>query len=78
MADLVHQGPHEQKAPATRPQQVFRQQWIGDAGRVEAGALVRNADDEVFAVARQLNLDYPVRIPAIAVNDGVDHRLMRR
>jgi hypothetical protein len=55
VADRVGQGRHQQQAPPARPQPVLRQKGVGDAGGIEARALVGDADDEVFIVAFQLD-----------------------
>src|SRR5688572_14746814 len=75
--DAVHVGFHQQDAAAGALVEVFLQRGVGDAGAVEAGALV--FDDDLGEGGRDggLDVDVLLHVVLVAVLDGVDERFLK-
>ena len=79
--DVVHEVADEEDAAAAGLEQVLRRQRIGDLVRVEAFALVADADGQRRDGGRSRSRIRRTRacgVVAVAVLDGVDHRFADR
>src|SRR5688572_26432800 len=81
-AHIVHEAAHEEDAATARFQQVLGRERVGDLLRVESFALIEHPDDELRGVRcrreRELDGHHLLVVLAVAVLDGVDHRLADR
>src|SRR5439155_6006915 len=80
--DVVHEVADQEDAAAARLEEVLGRQRIGDRLRLEAFALIADANHQLRAGRgrRRLEIDEDVlaRVVAVAVLDGVDDRLADR
>jgi hypothetical protein len=75
---LIHEGFDEEDAPARTAENVLRRQRVGNGIRVEAGALIRDADDQCVGVGFKRGCDVLGSIVCVAVEDGVNRGLSHR
>ena len=78
---VVHEVADEEDAAAARLEQVLRRERVGDRLRIEAFALIADANHQLgLGRRRRFELDEHAlgRVVAVAVLDGVDDRLADR
>ena len=65
---FVSELAHQEHAPSIGLLEVFRSRWVGYVFKVEAGALVRDAEEQI--VALQLVLDGKVKIAGFDIDSS--------
>ena len=75
---LIHEGADEKDASSGAAQEVLRGERVGEAGGIEARALVTDAYGEVVGAGLEGGGDSLVGVVGVSVEDGIDGCLADR